>query len=290
MDMLKNIKSGGGRLTAVFKAISSKCKISLIKLYCLLRYPKKIRRLIIYKLKEEILNNNFCKIKFVLKDGRIIERDYVNGLNLQFSGKSNINNEIIFYCENENDIYKKFFINLNIYIAGTNSKLHIEFPTRIENSTFILYSNSFISIKKTPYYIVDTTIKCGHNKLEIGENFSTHRCFIFICEEKNINMKIGDNCMFSFDIAIWPTDGHKIYDVESKQVLNKARCCISIGNHVWLGNGVKVLKNSFIPDNCAVGAGSIVVGNFTTPNVLLAGVPAKVIKSSINWSNEAPDA
>lgn len=272
-----------------FAMIINRLRLVLFKFYCYFKYPKKIRRAVIYKFKEETFKNNSCKIKFLLENGDIIEKDYVIGLNLIFTGKNNINNELIFHCDTESDIKKICFQNFNVYVFGTNSKMDIFYPTRIENSSFVLYSNSSISIKKTPHYIVDTVIKCSDNKIEIGKNFSTHKCCIFVCDEKNLNLKIGDDCMFSVDIYLWATDGHKIYDVDTKKVLNKAAFGINIGNHVWLGNGVKVLKNSRISDNTIVGAGSIVTGTFDTPNVILAGAPAKIIKKSVNWSPEAPD-
>ncbi len=37
-----------------------------------------------------------------------------------------------------------------------------------------------------------------------------------------------------------------------------------------------------IADNCIVGAGSLVTKKFEEPNVVIAGHPAKVIKTGIN--------
>lgn len=52
---------------------------------------------------------------------------------------------------------------------------------------------------------------------------------------------------------------------------------ISIGNNVWLGTHVVVLKGVRIGDNCVIGAGSVVTSDIAA-NSLAAGVPAKVIK------------
>lgn len=52
---------------------------------------------------------------------------------------------------------------------------------------------------------------------------------------------------------------------------------IVIGNNVWLGTHVIVLKGVKIGDNCVIGAGSVVISDIPA-NSLAAGVPAKVIK------------
>lgn len=50
-----------------------------------------------------------------------------------------------------------------------------------------------------------------------------------------------------------------------------------IGNNVWIGNNTTILKNSKIGNNSIVAAGAVVSGIFPC-NVIIGGVPAKVIK------------
>ena len=42
-------------------------------------------------------------------------------------------------------------------------------------------------------------------------------------------------------------------------------------------------KNVKIADNSIVGWGSIVTKEFNEPNVIIAGIPAKIVKRGINW-------
>lgn len=51
-----------------------------------------------------------------------------------------------------------------------------------------------------------------------------------------------------------------------------------IGNNVFIGVGANIIGNVRIPNNCIIAAGSIVVNSFTEEGVVLAGVPAKIIK------------
>lgn len=52
---------------------------------------------------------------------------------------------------------------------------------------------------------------------------------------------------------------------------------IVIGNRVWLGYGVVVLKGVSIGENSIIGAGSVVTQNIPA-NVIAAGNPCKIIK------------
>lgn len=92
---------------------------------------------------------------------------------------------------------------------------------------------------------------------------------------------IGENSLLSNNIEIHSTDYHYIFDAAGKRINPDAN--VSIGKHVWIGLGVKVLKGSSIADNTIVGAGSIVSGKIDVPCSMVVGVPAKIIKNGVTW-------
>jgi maltose O-acetyltransferase len=47
---------------------------------------------------------------------------------------------------------------------------------------------------------------------------------------------------------------------------------------VWIGDRVLILKGSEIGEGCVVAAGAVVSGKFP-PDVLIGGVPAKIIRT-----------
>lgn len=97
-------------------------------------------------------------------------------------------------------------------------------------------------------------------------------------------ISVGKDCMFSHDIQVRTSDSHSILDQYGKRT-NPAKN-IHIGNHVWIGLEVILLKGSEITDNSVVAARSMVTKPFTKEGSLIGGAPAKEIKSNINWSRD----
>lgn len=102
------------------------------------------------------------------------------------------------------------------------------------------------------------------------------------------SVAVGANCMFSFDTVLYQTDAHPIYELGTDRIVNIPRS-MTIGDHVWLGKGVTVLKNSVIPNGCIVGWGSVVSGKFTEPNSIICGNPARQIEGrKVDWRRRDP--
>ncbi len=93
--------------------------------------------------------------------------------------------------------------------------------------------------------------------------------------------------MLSWGVYVWATDRHSVFDQNSKVLLNAGHN-VTIGSHVWVGMHALILKNSYIADNCIVGAQAVVSKKFEEPGCVLAGNPAKVVKRGINWSPVRP--
>ena len=106
----------------------------------------------------------------------------------------------------------------------------------------------------------------------ISDNVFTNNN-VFICAANLI--QIGSDTLVGESVTIMDHEAHGIQPHQRRQLGEVGE--VKIGDNVWIGNNVMILKNSFIGDNCIVAAGSIVTGNFPS-NVILGGVPAKVIR------------
>lgn len=133
---------------------------------------------------------------------------------------------------------------------------------------------------------------CHRAKLFIGDRVRTSAETWVRLGEHDSEVTIGDDCTFSWGVVIWNTDGHALFrlppPVENGLPFNIGRK-LRIGHRVWLGMGVKVLKNTTLPDDTVVGMGAIVAGRFQEPFCVLAGNPAKVIRKGIRWALPAPN-
>lgn len=80
----------------------------------------------------------------------------------------------------------------------------------------------------------------------------------------NQNAKVGANCRIHVDTNIGASGGS-----------NKAP---QIGDNVYIAPGVKIIGDVKIPNNTAIGANSVVTKSFAEENMMIAGIPAKIIK------------
>ncbi len=127
------------------------------------------------------------------------------------------------------------------------------------------------------------TLVCGlKGQIEIGDNTMLNGVSVTAYEK----VTIGKNCQIASCSLISDTDFHPVnpsvreresmgYKIDYNLV-NKKK--VTIGNNVWIGWGAIVLKGVTIGDNSIVAAGAVVV-NDVPENVIVAGNPAKVVKS-----------
>ncbi len=90
------------------------------------------------------------------------------------------------------------------------------------------------------------------------------------------NIRIGNLCRIGDFVAIMDADFHEINPATRDCSVGTIKP-VSIGNNVWIGSRVMVLKGASIGDNSVIAAMSVVTSAIP-PNCIAAGVPAKVIR------------
>lgn len=110
-------------------------------------------------------------------------------------------------------------------------------------------------------------------KINIGNSVHTNNN-IFICALKYIS--IGDNTRIGQNVCIMDFEAHNTNPLERSKVGEIGT--VEIAENVWIGNNVTILKNSKIGKNTIVATGAVVNGSFPE-NVIIGGIPAKIIKT-----------
>ena len=98
---------------------------------------------------------------------------------------------------------------------------------------------------------------------------------------KNNEIRIGGKCLFSDKIEIWASDTHSIYDRDG--IFLNPELPIIIGDNVWVGSHVKILKGVTIGDGAIIGMNSLVTKNIQ-PKSLNVGSPTRCIKKDVTWA------
>ncbi|MDF2181411.1 acyltransferase [Neptuniibacter sp. CAU 1671] len=89
---------------------------------------------------------------------------------------------------------------------------------------------------------------------------------------------IGDNTITGSYLSIHPENHHFDDSQIPIRLQGVSRKGIRIGCDCWIGAKVTFLDGSVIGDGCVVAAGAVVTGQFGN-NLVLAGVPAKVVRA-----------
>ncbi len=201
----------------------------------------------------------------------------------------NKTNTFILHKENGRTVVNpKFIRKTKIQFNGDNNRIEIYEPCVLHGAKFMLYNNDTFIIKKARGNITVVGSAEGGNsaKLVIDEGCTLNNTCFFLNSCPGTFVKLGKDCMFSSDISIWASDTHQILNKNTNDIINTVKKGVTIGNHVWCGTRCTILKGTNIQDNSVVGAASVVSGSFK-PDVIIAGNPAKQIKSGITWKRDA---
>lgn len=115
---------------------------------------------------------------------------------------------------------------------------------------------------------VDYGIHC-----RIGKKFyANHNCTILDCNK----VVIGDRCMLGPGVCISAAT-HPL-DPERRGAGDEYTAPITIGNDCWLGANSTICPGVRLGCGVVVGAGAVVTKSFGD-NVVIGGVPAKILKS-----------
>lgn len=137
----------------------------------------------------------------------------------------------------------------------------------MRNSRLILNGKSIIGLHSAISIDNDATLEIGANTY-IGAQVHIR---------VNHSMKIGNDVAIAWNCTLMDSDFHD-YEINGEmQPITKP---VTIGDNVWIGNNVMILKGVSVGDNAIIGAGSVVTKDVPA-NTAVAGNPAKIIKHNV---------
>lgn len=129
-----------------------------------------------------------------------------------------------------------------------------------------LYRHHIPILPKLIYYLQYLLFNCSvpaSTTIGVGTKFGYGGIAVVI----HARAIIGENCVIGTCVTIGGRSKHKSVPV--------------IGNNVHISSGAKILGPITIGDNVIIGAGAVVISDVPS-NSVVAGVPAKIIKSNID--------
>lgn len=203
------------------------------------------------------------------------------------------------------------YIGVDFKFMGTNSVL--EFAGEpIYNLKIRIGNNSKIVIGNNCQVLGDNYLNIDDDaKLDIGYNCTFAKNFrlnvwrggkciignmvttahnVEICADCYSSVKIGSDCMISYDVIFKSGDGHSIFDIGTKKNINSTSYICSnseivLKDHVWVGMRSTIMYGANVGEGSIIGACSF-VKKFFPNNCMIAGMPAKVIRKNIAWSRK----
>ncbi len=172
---------------------------------------------------------------------------------------------------------------VRIEFGGTGNRLVVHPQARIAELVVAFNcSNGYVEIgASSGVPPLRANMRVGEDaRIVLGQNVSATTRVGFSAVE-GTSIVVGDDVMFASEIQVRGDDGHPIFDVRTRRRVNPARD-ITIGNHVWVGWGAMILGGSEIGAGSVVGMRALVKGRFPN-NVILGGMPARVLRRDIAW-------
>lgn len=224
-----------------------------------------------------------CRIKIEGSDNHlVIESDAaLNSLLLTVKGDGNfltIGKSCVFRADTGTEV--------RYSLSGNSNAVHVGDACQwLDSNLGILGSSNNMVVGKNTYLAhLGVFMEDDGNEVYIGDGTTIYGKTELAVIESTV-IRIGPDCMFSGDIHFRTGDSHSIVETSNGRRINASKD-ILLGSHVWVGTRAIVLKGAVVKDNCIVGAGSLLSKPIEQSHCAIAGNPARIIKSGVDWRRE----
>ena len=152
-------------------------------------------------------------------------------------------------------------------------------PVLIVGEGFVEFENRVqLGYYPSPFFLngyIHLEARGRGTKVRIGTDTKINNNFVAIAEHTSIS--IGKRCLIGFNVEIYDSDFHGIPVRDRNTSTAEMAKAVRIGDDVFIGSNVKILKGAIVGDGSVIANGSIVLGEIP-PDVVAGGNPAKVLK------------
>lgn len=113
--------------------------------------------------------------------------------------------------------------------------------------------------------------------LSLGKNASINSNILIVCRKSIV---LGQNFHAGWDCTLMDNDGHLIQELETGNITNYPRPIV-IGDNVWIGARVTILKGLSLASGSIIPLGSIIIKSNIIPYTIYGGTPNHKIKEGV---------
>jgi acetyltransferase-like isoleucine patch superfamily enzyme len=124
----------------------------------------------------------------------------------------------------------------------------------------------------------------GGGGIFVGDGVRATARLVINCRNQG-SVALDEDILIGSDVLLMTDDCHTIISTDDGRRVNPYGGVIQIRKHVWIADEVRIMGDSSIQGDCVVGAGAFVRRIFDQAGVVLAGVPAKVIRENVTWDH-----
>ncbi len=111
--------------------------------------------------------------------------------------------------------------------------------------------------------------------IEIGDKTTINNAAVLIAEGAGI--RIGARCLIGTEFQVMDTNAHEL-ELGRRHMADSQTRQVVVGDDVFIGSRVTLLKGCRIGKGCVIAAGAVVAPGFEAPEMsIVAGNPARVV-------------
>lgn len=169
-----------------------------------------------------------------------------------------------------------------VRFAGSNCSLILGENTALRGG--IHFRNSDATVKIGDRTVINANFDVGEkSSILFGKRIMVTGRMVIVTYD-GCTVSIGDDCLFSQEIALRAWDNHPIYDLRTRARTNYARD-ITIESDVWIGNGVNMSGGAFVEHGSIVGTRAVVTASSVIgEHELAVGQPARSVRKFVAWA------